>query len=415
MAERVDARDPRTLITPDAFVLDDDLLGMPLASPRRRLVALLIDLAVIGLITLVTSSFALVLGVVAAVFFIRVGFKRTPVKGNVFGRAMRFSVGCLGLVIGVTTAIIWTAVGFDGFDGEDIPVTTRVEGLEVTGRAGDALGALGATISLARAEDIDEATEGLRALAVTLQATGSSKRQAREAMLEVIPEEASWSDDAPPVVEDILDDLYDAPDGPPEVEPALVAAAERVALLPTRDVLAAYADHLDDPTDEVMGTALRLRLVREVAADTLGRLAAEMEDLAERADELTADLRRANASLEKAEGGGFFNWLRTVVDELGFGFGWASLYLTVMLSWWKGQTIGKKLMGVRVVRLDGEPITWWVAFERAGGYAAGFATGLLGFAQVYWDANRQAIHDRIVGTVVVREGAPRVENWEEAL
>ncbi len=72
-------------------------------------------------------------------------------------------------------------------------------------------------------------------------------------------------------------------------------------------------------------------------------------------------------------------------------------------------------MGIRVLRLDGEPITWWTAFERAGGYAAGFATGLLGFAQVIWDANRQAIHDRIVGTVVVLDGAEKVGNWREAL
>ena len=113
------------------------------------------------------------------------------------------------------------------------------------------------------------------------------------------------------------------------------------------------------------------------------------------------------------------NWGGTVGVWIGFvgrtGFGWASLYLTVLLSWWKGQTVGKRLMGIRVVRLDGEPITWWIAFERVGGYAAGFATGLLGFAQVYWDANRQAIHDRIVGTVVVLDGAEKVGDWESAL
>ena len=34
---------------------------------------------------------------------------------------------------------------------------------------------------------------------------------------------------------------------------------------------------------------------------------------------------------------------------------------------------------------------------------------------MFWDANRQAIHDRIVGTVVVLDGAPKVPNWEEAL
>ena len=124
---------------------------------------------------------------------------------------------------------------------------------------------------------------------------------------------------------------------------------------------------------------------------------------------------RSEAALEEATGGGLFNWLRAFVDELGFGFGWAAMYMTVFLSWWNGQTVGKKVMRIRVLRLDGEPINWWIAFERAGGYAAGFATGLLGFAQVWWDANRQAIHDRIVGTVVVVEGGEKVSDWESAL
>ena len=68
-----------------------------------------------------------------------------------------------------------------------------------------------------------------------------------------------------------------------------------------------------------------------------------------------------------------------------------------------------------MLRLDGGPITWWVAFERAGGYAAGLATGLLGFLQIYWDANRQAIHDRIVGTVVALDPPDKVLDWESAL
>jgi len=54
------------------------------------------------------------------------------------------------------------------------------------------------------------------------------------------------------------------------------------------------------------------------------------------------------------------------------------------------------------VRLSGEPLGLWEAFERFGGYAAGLATGLLGFVQLYWDPNRQAIHDRVARTVVVR-------------
>ena len=51
------------------------------------------------------------------------------------------------------------------------------------------------------------------------------------------------------------------------------------------------------------------------------------------------------------------------------------------------------------------------ALSPARRVSIGFATGLLGFAQIYWDSNRQAIHDRIVGTVVVRDGAKKVRDW----
>ena len=95
--------DPRSIVTPDAFAVSDDLLGMPLASPGRRLSAILLDLVVIGLLTAVTKSFALVLGLVASVLFIRAGFKRVAVPGSAFGRAMRASVGCLGIVVGFFT------------------------------------------------------------------------------------------------------------------------------------------------------------------------------------------------------------------------------------------------------------------------------------------------------------------------
>jgi hypothetical protein len=443
MARQTGTRDPRTLITPDAFQVDEALLGMPLASPSRRLVALLIDLSVIGILTVVTRSFALVLGVVAAAFVLRAGFKRTPVKGSVFGRAMRLSVGCLGIFIGLITAVIWLSVGSDGFgDGE---VTSRIEGVEVTGQAGQAFGALGGGLALAMADDLDEATEAFRALATSMAANGASRRDVREAGLELLPSDADWRDEAPAAFDAILAELFEEEpaDEPGEVDPVLADAMVRVSELSTREVLLAYADALDelaaldpdaaapdaatpgevaqaraaagDPAVTAFRQALELRLLQELAADTLDALTDEVEDLDTRSQELRRDLAQARDRIRESEEGGFFNWIRTVVDELGFGFGWASLYLTVMLSWWKGQSIGKKMMGVRVVRLDGEPITWWIAFERAGGYAAGFATGLLGFAQIYWDANRQAIHDRIVGTVVVREGAARIEEWEEAL
>lgn len=305
--------DPRALITPDAFEVSEELLGLPLAAPSRRLVAILIDLVVIGVITAVTQSFALVLGIVVAVAFVRASFKRTQVRGGVFGRAMRASLGCLGVFIGLLTMVLWILVGA-GLDRGSTP-------------EGDEL-------------DFDQQLE------LALEAAG----------------------------------LAGVPiDG---VTPRLPAVVDTGSAVP---------DTIRALQERIARQELRLRAQR-----------IQIEALEE---------ARAGASEE----GGIFDVLRGLVDELGFGFGWASLYMTLLLTLWKGQTVGKRMVGIRVVRLDGEPINWWLAFERAGGYAAGFATGLLGFAQVYWDANRQAIHDRIAGTVVVRDGAERIGNWESAL
>lgn len=97
------------------------------------------------------------------------------------------------------------------------------------------------------------------------------------------------------------------------------------------------------------------------------------------------------------------DWIQGILTrDLGLSFGWAAFYFTVMIAWFEGQTLGKLFLGIRVVKLDNKPISLWEAFGRYGGYSAGLATGLLGFLQVYWDPNRQAIHDKISSTVVVR-------------
>ena len=86
---------------------------------------------------------------------------------------------------------------------------------------------------------------------------------------------------------------------------------------------------------------------------------------------------------------------------MGLGFGWAAFYFTVFTAWFDGQTLGKKLLRIRVIQLDGTKLSLWDSFGRYGGYGAGFATGLLGFLKIFWDANRQAIQDKISATVVI--------------
>jgi hypothetical protein len=95
-------------------------------------------------------------------------------------------------------------------------------------------------------------------------------------------------------------------------------------------------------------------------------------------------------------------WLQGILTDLGIGFGWAVFYFTLFISWNGGQTLGKSIMAIKVVQLNNTPLTLWQAFGRQGGYSAGIATGLLGFIQIYWDPNRQAIQDKVADTLVLK-------------
>lgn len=93
--------------------------------------------------------------------------------------------------------------------------------------------------------------------------------------------------------------------------------------------------------------------------------------------------------------------LSRFLDDLGAGLGWGIVYFSLLPAWWGGQTVGKKLLRLRVVELTGKPMTVLRSLKRYGGYAAGLATGGLGFLQVLWDPNRQGLHDKAAHTAVV--------------
>ena len=128
----------------------------------------------------------------------------------------------------------------------------------------------------------------------------------------------------------------------------------------------------------------------------------ELQRAVSRLEKRDEFLTAENKALRNREGG---RSLTTAAADFGktFGltFGWAGVYFTLLTAWLRGRTLGKFLMGTRVVRLDGRAITPMDAFIRNGGYTAGLATGLIGFMSILWDQNRQAIHDRMTGTVVV--------------
>lgn len=73
-----------------------------------------------------------------------------------------------------------------------------------------------------------------------------------------------------------------------------------------------------------------------------------------------------------------------------------------------GQTPGKMLLGVRVVTLDGQHLSFWRALIRFGGY---FLSALALYAGYWWilfDNRRQGWHDKLAGTCVIYAWDARV-------
>jgi uncharacterized RDD family membrane protein YckC len=96
------------------------------------------------------------------------------------------------------------------------------------------------------------------------------------------------------------------------------------------------------------------------------------------------------------------NQARAFTGALGVTFGWSGLYFTLVAGLWNGRTLGKRLLGTRAVRINGAHLTFFDAFIRSGGYVAGVAMGMIGFLKLLWEPNRQAVEDRIAGTVVIK-------------
>lgn len=70
---------------------------------------------------------------------------------------------------------------------------------------------------------------------------------------------------------------------------------------------------------------------------------------------------------------------------------------------WRGTTVGGLVLNLKVVRLDDKPITFLVALVRALASVFSGIVLCLGFFWMLWDRDKQTWHDKIAGTVVVRQ------------
>jgi uncharacterized RDD family membrane protein YckC len=87
------------------------------------------------------------------------------------------------------------------------------------------------------------------------------------------------------------------------------------------------------------------------------------------------------------------------------------VYFTFFLGT-RGQTPGKMLCGLKVVRLDGSPVGFGRAAIRTLGYVLNQFTLYIGFLWVAIDPRKQGLHDKIAGTYEIRLGLAEIQDWQ---
>jgi uncharacterized RDD family membrane protein YckC len=90
----------------------------------------------------------------------------------------------------------------------------------------------------------------------------------------------------------------------------------------------------------------------------------------------------------------------------------AFLYAPILMSRTNGQTLGRMALGIRVIRADGGPMTFWFAMLREVvvkallvGVISSATFGLASLLDALWplwDEENRALHDLVVNTRVIR-------------
>ncbi|MCV2350753.1 RDD family protein [Paucibacter sp. Y2R2-4] len=161
------------------------------------------------------------------------------------------------------------------------------------------------------------------------------------------------------------------------------------------------------PEEAASATANAVAAIAQAVAEPASG-AASASEVERRAKKQSRRIRQLEAELERAKAPrslALMEEYRYWRDKFGFLI-LPALYFTLLPALWPGQTVGKRLFGLRILELTGKRLTPLILFKRYGGYAAGMATGFAGFLQLIWDPNRQAIQDKTAHTVVIDTRRP---------
>ena len=367
----VNRKETREIVTPYAFFVADDLLGTRLAGPLRRGVALSIDLVLVTLLTQVSS---LILATVAAFTFFR--------AGNRLATKKRFNGIRIFLRLLVAILLFVVVIGVvDEINNEDKPIVPVIngEGDEIAGVDGLTVVAIVGKYLLKSTELKKQISED------TCKPAYDCINTLGEALVEDVIEVGLSQDDLAEVIESYIDAMSDS------------MSTEDKQRLNTH--LEQFAKSKSESPSEVIPVP-QSEVSPQNSFSPEDHIPPDVKEMIE---------KYSDNDNSEPKGKGIVHWLKTLVEELGLGFGWAAFYFSIFTAWWKGQTPGKKLLGIKVLKLDGSGLNLWESFGRYGGYGAGLATGLLGFLQIFWDPNRQAIQDKISETLVVDLRHPKVE------
>lgn len=339
------AHDPRDIITPHAFRIAPQLLGLPLAAPRQRAIAIGIDLA---LVFFLAKTGGVVLAALVAVFvysWLKNRYRPSSRIGRGLSAPARLILAILIFSLAVSVLQpVWERYMPDIDDDDDDPAPSKA--LSMSGAEGLAFGAT--VIALKACDDAE------------------CRRQAAQGMGAAISE--------------------------------------------TKGDTAVKRDKLDELIDETVADEAERTSLKAAAADSLKQAEAEPGSHQRKNADADAAIEKPEPSAEEKAAKdnpkpeySILKQLYGLIDDLGLSAGWAAAYFTFFTTLWAGQTPGKRLMKIRVVHLSGKPMSYWMSFGRYGGYAAGLTTGLLGFLQIYWDPNRQAVQDQLSFTAVIRD------------
>jgi hypothetical protein len=328
-----------------------------------------------------TQLGALVLGLAAAIVLWRFSARRA--KDGFVKTSVRFALRAAAAVVAFLVVMSGTNKLFSNDDNDEAEEEEQTDPSPAesfdTGNlnlsAGDGIALTSVFLSLRGVEDSAQAQRLADSTVKILKhagAKGSDLEGLREAAHEFVGDDGAG-------VHQAIDRAFAIPEAP---------GSDSVAL--------AYAAALERG-DSAAADSLRIALRTVVAGD-------ELSERDRTIARLRGNVQRLERDLERRERrSGIRSFIAGAADDLGLGFGWMALYFTSFLALMRGQTPGKRALGVRVLRLDAKPMSWWIAFERFGGYAASATLGLLGFLQILWDRNRQGFHDKAVETVVVKD------------